>query len=132
MYGQGKHCGYCKQTVPYDQPHVHDPKVCNTCSRELPAAAFPVHPSSADGRRHSCDACSGQRRTQLADEQRASREKHRREENQLLREHGYRWSRPTSPARLRLLDPTGKPVTKDDALAAIDLAVHGPQDEPFY
>lgn len=118
-----RHCGYCNQYVDLDLgPHVHDPKVCAGCHREFPASDFPLHPSSGDGRRMRCRACSAALRAEQGVKQAADRAAGRDAERALLRKHGYRWvRRPRAGGEWgwALLDPAAAEVSRDDALRAI-------------
>jgi hypothetical protein len=126
-------CGYCFQTVTRGSDHVHDPKVCASCKRELPATSFQHWPSSADGRRHTCADCSSVQRVGQERTRQQSRQAQRQEENELLRDRGYRWQPTVAAGRKtwQLLDPSGWPVNKRAALSAIHIADHGYDEEPF-
>lgn len=91
-------------------PHVHDPKVCRECRRELPISAFEPHKSSCDGHRMICRDCSTAERHRQSTQRRQQTEQARRDEAALLRQHGYHWV---------LRGPTGQIVTRDEALNVI-------------
>ncbi|WP_156382829.1 hypothetical protein [Sanguibacter sp. Leaf3] len=122
-----KTCGACKQRVDVDAgPHVHDPKDCPGCDQKLPASAFPLWPSSVDGRRKTCADCSkGIRKTQSADlraAKQAAREADREAESAALRDLGYRWVRryePDGTWAWILLNRAGLEVSKESALAEV-------------
>jgi hypothetical protein len=117
-------CGYCGEGVDRDMRHlhVHDPKVCQDCRRSLPAQSFDRHPSSADGRRHSCNDCAALRRQN-------DRKDRLRRERESLAGHGYQWKRWSSG--WVLLDDTGRQISKPDALEAIARSEMVPLDEDY-
>lgn len=123
-----KTCGYCEERVDVDAgPHVHDFKDCPGCGRKrLPASAFPLWPSSVDGRRLKCaDCCKGIRKTQSADlraARQAARRADRQAESAALRDLGYRWVRryesDTTWAWI-LLNRGGQEISKEAALEEV-------------
>lgn len=88
----GKTCGYCKMDVDISvAPHIHDPKKCRSCSRSLPAAQFPLHPSAADGRRLECADCIRKQKWRQKKQNVADWETSRRTRNARFLKNGYSW-----------------------------------------
>ncbi|MFJ3472532.1 hypothetical protein ACIPJ1_06315 [Microbacterium maritypicum] len=85
-------CGYCGENVDKRQgTHVHDPKICSACKRELPTAEFPRWPSSADGRRHQCRTCVRGELDAQKVKRAENRERSRQWRNEWFRKNGYTW-----------------------------------------
>jgi len=85
-------CGYCGAYVDKDkEAHIHDPKTCSACKRELPASQFPRWPSSADGRRHQCRDCIRGERGEQQVKRAEDRERSRQRRNEWFRKNGYTW-----------------------------------------
>jgi hypothetical protein len=99
-------------------PHVHDPKVCKECKRELPISEFPPWQSSCGGHRHTCHDCSGAAHRRNVATQRELRVQRRAAWNDDLRRHGYRWRKTDAGWSLSNV-LTGEVVTEDQAAATI-------------
>ena len=114
-------CGYCHQSVdisPGAPAHVHHPKVCQDCKRELPISEFPPWQSSCDGHRHSCHDCSAAAHQRNVATQREQRVQRRAAWNEDLHRHGFRRHKTASGWSLSNV-VTGEVVTEEQAEAAI-------------
>jgi hypothetical protein len=115
-------CGYCHQAVlmgPGAPAHVHDPKVCRTCTRELPISEFPAWPSSVDGHRHTCADCSMSAHQSDVAAQRTQRSERRTAWNEELRRRGFRWHRSRTGWELVYI-LSGRPVTEHEAAQIVE------------
>ena len=120
-------CGYCHQEAVQGQ-HLHDPKVCRTCHRELPISAFPAHASACDGHRADCHDCAKARGEVVRTQAAAAREAAKAREKDLLRSHGYAWSKSrrgslNGELLWVLTGPDGSTTTKEAALGRIYAAL---------